>query len=185
MSIPFFVASRNLQDLRNLPGCRVGTWANGLALRWGAVGPSAYPDRECLLRLVYSGAIPGRTGTWSLWLVLVVSADWRVATRLFRALRRTALAEPRLLGPWSPRRLEALAPALADRLVYPQRAVLDAQGKPTGATERVPGAPRALCLSLAGRESAVEVDYSPTDADCSADTEADEATLFPPTGGLP
>mgnify|MGYP001221462470 CR=1 FL=1 len=53
----------------------------------------------------------------------------------------------------SAKELAAAAPQLADAHLYAQEAVLDTQGKPTGATRKVQGAPLQVSMVLAGDDA--------------------------------
>lgn len=174
MRYGFFFASRSAADLQALPGCTAH--ADGvpnaplLRVTWAGWPFAGHWDRDFMVRHRAAVTLAGQT--WQLWHVLPVGQNWRLGPAAFRLLRRCALQNARLKGPWRPKALERLSEALADEHCYPQRPVLDAGGNIVG-WEKVPGAPMTMPLVCHGDDPVreAELDYDPSDADCNADVE--------------
>lgn len=110
------------------------------------------------LYLEDDGGRPGRS----------LGHDWRVATWTYRKLNRfrrsaantNAQGEHHIAGPWSPKTLyQQLPPPLQEQIF---------------------GDPPGMPWVIAGQDPArvYDIDYSPTDADCDNDVEADISLLL-------
>lgn len=171
MARHFFLAARAPSDLQAIPQSRVyldRKDGHGPEFCWGPVA-GEYPERCALLAFCAVVSVPGKTGSWRLYRLSCVSNDPAVARRLFRALRRYALAEPRIAGPWYPPALRRLAAALADAHASAEGPLVDVT-LPDGSTAQVRTGGMPL---LAGDDAtrALGYDYAPTGAECSADND--------------
>jgi len=171
----FFLAARAPSDLDALPNSQINaSWGNGNGpeLRWRPwTDPQdAYPERTALVREVATVTIPGKTLTWRLYQISPLSNDPAVARRLFRRLRREALAQPRLAGPWGPAALRRLSAALADAHASVEGPLVEVSLPGGGTTMARSGGMPLLAGDDAARS--IAYDYDPSDADCTADVDA-------------
>lgn len=186
----FFLAARAFADVQGLPNCSVNDWGNGngLELRWGAVD-GRYPDRTALF--AFRGTFVVNSITWRMYQISPLTNHAYIIRALFRALRRAAIAQPRLAGPWGPIRLRALYPALADRFasaigptvtepdppppVYspdPPAGWVGTWPPPYNPPPPVVHATSGMPLvSGDGITDCLAIDYEPSDADCTNDVD--------------
>jgi hypothetical protein len=163
--VHFFLLIKSLNALDSVPGITTGQWGNGWAFRI----PGEYPDNEFMIRRIHSFDISGTT--WHLTYVMAVGSNWRLGCKLYRHLRRAAIAAPaKIRGPWTVPAFKAQFPAVSAKILREQ----DKDGNPIG-SERMP-------MVWAGEdpEYGLTVDYQPSDADCQNDVT--ETDLFPVQG---
>jgi hypothetical protein len=98
-------------------------------------------------------------------MVMAVGTNWRLGAKLFRHLRRAALAAPtKFKGPWTVAAFKAAFPVVAAKILR----ATDKDGNHIG--------PERLPLVWAGEDAVAQLatDYAPTDADCTNDVEPPE-----------
>lgn len=143
----FFVLVNDINDLNKIPGCLHifnRNDGNGQELLFDgatlATAGTDYPEKVALVRVV--------PGTKYLQ-ICPLSNDETVGEGLLNTIKENA-GKIGLSVFENAKELSVAQPTMAESCLYPQRAVLDRDGKATGVTEKVTGSKLKLFSCLSG-----------------------------------